>query len=70
MNASDVPTIRDDSPAVLRWVRMLLTLLLVPLSWHAFHDPYGEVPLLSGIDLAIHEFGHMLLVSSPSRLTF
>lgn len=49
---------------------MLLTLLLVPLSWHAFHDPYGEVPLLSGIDLAIHEFGHMLLVSSPSRLTF
>jgi hypothetical protein len=34
----------------------------VPLSWHAFHDPYGEVPLLSGIDLAIHEFGHMLFM--------
>ncbi len=37
-------------------------LALIPLSWNAFHDRYGEVPLLSGIDLAIHEFGHMLFM--------
>jgi hypothetical protein len=47
---------------ITSWGRLLLTLLLVPLSWHAFHDQYGDVPLLSGIDLAIHEFGHMLFV--------
>jgi hypothetical protein len=55
-----------DSPASpvagVSWGRLLLTLLLVPLSWHAFHDRYGSVPLLSDIDLAIHEFGHMLFM--------
>jgi hypothetical protein len=39
-----------------------LTLVLVPVSWQAFHDQYGGVPLLGGIDLAIHEFGHMLFM--------
>ena len=29
---------------------------------HAFTDQYGTVPLLSDIDLAIHEFGHMLFM--------
>ncbi|HEY7860096.1 MAG TPA: hypothetical protein VIB98_01585, partial [Gemmatimonadaceae bacterium] len=27
-----------------------------------FHDQYGTVPLLSDIDLAVHEFGHMLFM--------
>jgi hypothetical protein len=53
---------RDDYPLIVRWARILLTLALIPFSWHAFHDRYGEVPLLSGIDLAIHEFGHMLFM--------
>ena len=41
---------------------MLLTLLLVPLGMRAFGSEYGEVPVLSGIDLAIHEFGHVLFM--------
>ena len=55
---------RSPNPPVTaaNWGRLLLTLLLVPLSWHAFHDQYGEVPLLSDMDLAIHEFGHMLFM--------
>jgi hypothetical protein len=45
-----------------RWGRIALTLLLVPLAWIAFHDPYGYVPLIGDIDLAVHEFGHMLFL--------
>src|ERR1019366_7432057 len=62
LSATDAAPPTDDAQAIAGWGRLLLTLLLVPLSWHAFHDPYGEVPLLSGIDLAIHEFGHMLFM--------
>jgi hypothetical protein len=36
--------------------------LLTWLAWSAFHDELGVVPLLSDIDLAIHEFGHMLFM--------
>ncbi len=53
---------RGDSSSIVRWARTALSLALIPLAWHAFHDQYGEVPLLSGIDLAIHEFGHMLFM--------
>jgi hypothetical protein len=59
---SDASATRADLPAIVRWARIALTLALVPVSWHAFHDQYGEVPLLDGIDLAIHEFGHMLFM--------
>lgn len=58
----EMPATRDDYPAIIRWARILLSLALIPLSWHAFHDAYGEIPLLSGIDLAVHEFGHMLFM--------
>ncbi len=44
------------------WARAALTLLLAVLAWLAFRDEYGSVPLVSGIDLAIHEFGHMLFM--------
>lgn len=46
----------------VRWARGLFVLLLAWLAWGAFHDEYGSVPLVSGIDLAIHEFGHMLFM--------
>jgi hypothetical protein len=52
----------DDYPALVRWARVALTMLLVPLSWRAFHSDYGSVPLLGGVDLAIHEFGHKLFM--------
>ncbi len=54
--------VRDDYSTIVRWVRILLTLALIPLAWHAFHNEYGSIPMLSGVDLAIHEFGHMLFM--------
>src|SRR3989442_4933950 len=53
---------KDDTPKLLRWGRILITLVLIPVGISAFKDEYAQVPLLSGIDLAIHEFGHMLFM--------
>jgi len=53
---------RDDTPRIIRWARIGLTLLLIPLGMNAFKDEYGVVPLIGGIDLAVHEFGHMLFM--------
>ncbi|HET9424051.1 MAG TPA: hypothetical protein VFO55_01670 [Gemmatimonadaceae bacterium] len=50
------------APGTARWPRVAVTLLLAVLGLRAFRDEYGRVPLLSGIDLAIHEFGHMLFM--------
>ena len=36
--------------------------MLAWLAWVAFRNEYGYIPLLSDIDLAIHEFGHMLFM--------
>jgi len=52
----------DGARTVARWARVGLTLLLIPLGIRAFADQYGIVPLLSDIDVAIHEFGHMLFM--------
>jgi hypothetical protein len=42
--------------------RLGLAALLAWLAWTGFRDELGYVPLLSDIDLAIHEFGHMLFM--------
>jgi hypothetical protein len=55
----DVAATPDDYPAIVRWARIALTLALVPLSWYAFHDRYGKVPMIGAMDLMIHEFGHV-----------
>ena len=47
---------------VQRYARLALALVLAWLAWIAFRDELGYVPLLSDIDLAIHEFGHMLFM--------
>lgn len=52
----------DSSSDIARWARLGFVALLAWLAWHAFHDQYGTVPLVSDIDLAIHEFGHMLFM--------
>src|SRR5579859_5123135 len=49
---------KDDMPTFVLWGRTLVTLVLIPLAVSAFRDEYGSVPLLNGIDLAVHEFGH------------
>ena len=52
-----------DSPRTLQsYARLALGAVLAWLAWVAFRDELGYVPLLSDIDLAIHEFGHMLFM--------
>ena len=52
-----------DSPRTLqKYARLALAVVLALLAWSAFRNEYGYIPLLSDIDLAIHEFGHMLFM--------
>ena len=52
-----------DSPRALQsYARLALAAVLAWLAWVAFRDELGYVPLLSDIDLAVHEFGHMLFM--------
>jgi hypothetical protein len=50
----------DTSWRIVRNVRVGLTLLLAFLGARALRDEYGQVPLISDIGVAIHEFGHAL----------
>ena len=53
----------SDSPRALQsYARLALAVVLAWLAWVAFRDELGYIPLLSDIDLAIHEFGHMLFM--------
>ena len=52
----------DSTPNVQSYARLAFVVLLAWLAWAAFRDEYGYVPLLADIDLAIHEFGHMLFM--------
>jgi hypothetical protein len=52
----------DTSRALHSYARGGLAVALAWLAWVAFRDDLGYVPLLSDIDLAIHEFGHMLFM--------
>ena len=58
------PSVRSsDSPRTLQnSARLALVALLALLTIHAFRDDLGYIPLLSDVDLAIHEFGHMLFM--------
>jgi len=56
VDSSDFPR------ASQRFARLALAGVLTWLAWIAFHDELGYIPLLSDIDLAIHEFGHMLFM--------
>ncbi|MDP9201030.1 MAG: hypothetical protein M3P26_03740, partial [Gemmatimonadota bacterium] len=52
-----------NSPHTLQsYARLTLAAVLGLLALRAFRDELGYVPLLSDIDLAIHEFGHMLFM--------
>src|SRR4051812_26131729 len=52
----------DSSRTIQSYARLALAALLTWLAYSAFHDADGYVPLLGDIDLAIHEFGHMLFM--------
>ncbi|MFL5478650.1 MAG: hypothetical protein ACJ79X_06515 [Gemmatimonadaceae bacterium] len=56
-------TTENGPPRTLHiYARLALATLLAWLAWRAFRDELGSVPLVSDIDLAIHEFGHMLFM--------
>ena len=44
------------------YARLVLVVALAWLAFSAFHGDDGYIPLLGDIDLAIHEFGHMLFM--------
>lgn len=50
------------SSALPRYARLALVPALAWLTWIAFHNDYGYIALLGDVDLAIHEFGHMLFM--------
>ena len=52
----------DSSGTRQTYARLALAALLALLTFQAFRDDLGYIPLLSDIDLAIHEFGHMLFM--------
>ena len=54
------PPADDSSWRIARNVRVGLVLLLAFLGARAFRDEFGQVPLVSEIGVAIHEFGHNL----------
>ena len=56
-------TTENGPPRTLHiYARLALATLLAWLAWRAFRDELGSVALVSDIDLAIHEFGHMLFM--------
>jgi len=63
MGATSSSVHSSDSPRTLQsYARLALAAVLAWLALVAFRDADGYVPLLSDIDLAIHEFGHMLFM--------
>jgi hypothetical protein len=63
MDATTSSVSSTDSPRTIQsYLRLAFAALLAWLAWGAFRDELGYVPLLSDIDLAIHEFGHMLFM--------
>ena len=52
----------DSSRTAQSYARLALAGLLALLAFSAFHGEEGYIPLLGDIDLAIHEFGHMLFM--------
>ena len=53
----------SDSPRTVQsYARLAFAVVLALLAWSAFRGESGYIPLLGDIDLAIHEFGHMLFM--------
>jgi hypothetical protein len=50
--------------------RLALTAALIPLGLAAFRDEYGSVPLISDINTAVHEFGHLLFMPLGETMMF
>jgi hypothetical protein len=52
----------DSLRALQLYARLALAALLAWLTWSAFHNAYGNVPIVTDVSTAIHELGHMLFM--------
>src|SRR3954465_15196327 len=52
----------DLSRTAQSYLRLAFAVLLAWLTWTAFHSEYGNVPVVTDVSTAIHEFGHMLFM--------
>jgi TRAP-type C4-dicarboxylate transport system permease small subunit len=52
----------DSARTIERYLRLAFAALLGWLTWIAFHNEYGNVPIVTDVSTAIHEFGHMLFM--------
>src|SRR5436190_5672039 len=57
----------DSSRTIQSYLRLAFAALLTRLTWGAFHDAYGNVPIVTDVSTAIHEFGHMLFMPFGNR---
>jgi hypothetical protein len=62
MGATTTASRTDPIHSIESYARLGLAALLTCLSWIAFHNEYGYVPLVVDISTAVHEFGHMLFM--------
>src|SRR5438067_12209585 len=63
MDAMTSSVSSTDSPRTIQsYLHLAFAALLAWLTWGAFHDAYGDVPIVSDVSTAIHEFGHMLFM--------
>src|SRR5204863_6267935 len=62
MGATTSSVSSTDSRTIQSYLRLAFAALLTWLTWGAFHDAYGNVPLVTDVSTAIHEFGHMLFM--------
>ena len=63
MGATTSSVSSTDSPRTIEsYLRLAFATLLAWLTWGAFHDAYGNVPIVTDVSTAIHEFGHMLFM--------
>lgn len=60
---------RDDTPALQKWGRVALTLVLALGARYAFKDEYGAIPILNDVDVAIHEAGHWIFAPFGRTMT-
>jgi hypothetical protein len=52
----------DDTQKIIRWARIVFTIALIPMGRWTFTAVEDRLPLIGGINLAVHEFGHMLFM--------
>src|SRR6476620_11839998 len=52
----------DSARTIQKYRRLAFATLLAWLTWVAFHNEYGNGPIVSDVSTAIHEFGHMLFM--------